>query len=104
MNFLNIFEERLMNKRLLTMTSAIAFFGVLTLGGCTGDDKQASAQQAAPAKTIQWKLAMTWPDKLPPFADTVHRFAKNVGEMSGGRLTIRVDDRTNIKPLLVFLT
>jgi TRAP-type mannitol/chloroaromatic compound transport system substrate-binding protein len=92
-----------MNKRLITMTSAIAFFGVLTLVGCTGGDKQASAQQAAPAKTIQWKLAMTWPDKLPPFADTVHRFAKNVGEMSGGRLTIRVDDKNKHKAALGIL-
>ena len=52
-----------------------------------------SSSVAAEEKVIKWKLAMTWPAGLPPFAWTVTRFADNVEAMSGGRMTIRVDDK-----------
>jgi len=57
----------------------------------------------AAEKVIKWKLAMTWPDGLPPFAWTVDRFAKNVEEMSGGRMTIRIDDKNKHKAALGIL-
>jgi TRAP-type mannitol/chloroaromatic compound transport system substrate-binding protein len=57
----------------------------------------------AAEKVIKWKLAMTWPDGLPPFAWTVDRFAKNVEKMSGGRMTIRIDDKNKHKAALGIL-
>ena len=33
-----------------SIASAVAIAGVLTLGGCTGGDKQAAAPSAAPTK------------------------------------------------------
>jgi len=57
----------------------------------------------AAEKVIKWKLAMTWPDGLTPFAWTVDRFAKNVEKMSGGRMTIRIDDKNKHKAALGIL-
>ena len=38
----------------------------------------------------KWKMVTTWPPKLPVLQTGAERFAKRVGEMSGGRLTIDV--------------
>ena len=62
-----------------------------------------SSSVVADEKVIKWKLAMTWPDGLPPFAWTVDRFADNVETMSGGRMTIRVDDKNKHKAALGIL-
>ena len=62
-----------------------------------------SSSIAAEEKVIKWKLAMTWPAGLPPFAWTVDRFAENVEAMSGGRMTIRVDDKNKHKAALGIL-
>ena len=43
-----------------------------------------SSSVVADEKVIKWKLAMTWPAGLLPFAWTVDRFAENVEAMSGG--------------------
>jgi len=62
-----------------------------------------SSSVVADEKVIKWKLAMTWPAGLPPFAWTVDRFAENVETMSGGRMTIRVDDKNKHKAALGIL-
>lgn len=58
---------------------------------------------AAPAmaqKTVKWKLAMTWPSTLTPFASSVERFAQNVSDMSGGNFVIKVDGKEKHKAAL----
>ncbi len=41
-------------------------------------------------KKYRWKMVTTWPPKLPILQTGAERFAKRVGELSGGRLTIQV--------------
>jgi TRAP-type mannitol/chloroaromatic compound transport system substrate-binding protein len=41
-------------------------------------------------KSYRWKMVTTWPPKLPVLQTGAVRFAKRVGEMSGGRLQIQV--------------
>ncbi|MBC8513195.1 MAG: TRAP transporter substrate-binding protein DctP [Candidatus Thioglobus sp.] len=71
------------NKFLLTLMATILVF--------TGSNTFAEE------KVVKWKLAMHWPQTLAPFAWTVLRFSENVEEMSGGRMTIRVDDSNKHK-------
>ena len=52
---------------------------------------------AASARVYHWKLAMTWPTNLPPFSDTVYKFADDVKKMSNGQLIIRVDSKNKHK-------
>ncbi len=54
-------------------------------------------------KTIKWKLAMTWPSTLTPFASSVHKFAQSVSDMTGGKFIIKVDGKEKHKAALGIL-
>ena len=51
------------------------------------------ASPAFAEKTIKWKLAMTWPSTLTPFASSVQKFAQSVSDMTGGKFVIKVDGK-----------
>ncbi len=61
------------------------------------------ASPAIAQKTIKWKLAMTWPSTLTPFAASVHKFAQNVSDMTGGKFVIKVDGKEKHKAALGIL-
>jgi len=66
----------------------------------------AMMMMATPAladKTVKWKLAMTWPSTLTPFASSVERFAQSVSDMTGGNFTIKVDGKEKHKAALGIL-
>lgn len=44
----------------------------------------------AKEKTYNWKMVTTWPPNLPILQTGAERFARRVGEVSGGRLKIKV--------------
>ncbi len=54
-------------------------------------------------KTVKWKLAMSWPSTLTPFASTVKKFADSVEEMSGGNFVIKVDGAEKHKAALAVI-
>jgi TRAP-type mannitol/chloroaromatic compound transport system substrate-binding protein len=58
---------------------------------------------AAAEKTIKWKLAMTWPSTLTPFASSVQKFAQSVSDMTGGKFVIKVDGKEKHKAALGIL-
>lgn len=61
------------------------------------------ATPAAAEKTVKWKLAMTWPSTLTPFASSVARFAQNVSDMTGGKFVIKVEGKEKHKAALGIL-
>ena len=50
------------------------------------------------AQAIEWKLATTWPKGLPGLGSAPENFARRVGEMSNGRLTVRVYGAGEVVP------
>lgn len=56
-----------------------------------------SLSYAADDKTYRWRLAETWPTNFPIFGDAVKSMAKNVKEMSNGRLLITIDSKNKHK-------
>ena len=52
------------------------------------EEKKASAVVAK--KTYNWKMVTTWPPKLPVLQEGCERLAKRIGELSDGRLQIKV--------------
>lgn len=42
------------------------------------------------SEVIIWRMANTWPKGMPVFEDITYRFAKNVQDMTGGRLIIEI--------------
>ena len=88
-------------KRREFITKAGLGAAAATLGatflGCESkepEEKEAKKPVEAPAvqtaKFYEWKMATTWPPKLPYLQTGADRFAKMVEEMSGGRLKIKV--------------
>lgn len=97
-----------MGIKFLSFASVLTVASTLFFAGCTGDNdpgatSSSNNSNAVTTKPIEWKLAMTWPDGLPPFAHTVERFADNVNKMSDGRLTIRIDGKNKHKAALGIL-
>jgi TRAP-type mannitol/chloroaromatic compound transport system substrate-binding protein len=55
------------------------------------------------AKTIKWKLAMTWPSTLSPLASPPLKLADMIKKMSGGKFIIKVDGKEKHKAALGIL-
>lgn len=62
-------------------------------------DSTAPTVAAAPAETIQLKLAHAWPTGFPLFGESVTDYAALVAEMSDGRIEISVDSVNKHKSL-----
>jgi TRAP-type mannitol/chloroaromatic compound transport system substrate-binding protein len=77
------------NKKSLGLLLII--LSVLFLGACQ-DKEQPSAEpgKAANKRNYNWKMVTTWPPNFPIFQEGVERFAREVEQMSGGRLKIQV--------------
>jgi TRAP-type mannitol/chloroaromatic compound transport system substrate-binding protein len=52
---------------------------------------------SAAEDVIKWRLAETWPTNFPIFGDAAKQMAKNVEEMSNGRLVIEIDSSNKHK-------
>ena len=62
-----------------------------------------AAPAMAAAKTVKWKLAMTWPSTLTPLASPPIKLAKMVEKMSGGKFLIKVEGKEKHKAALGIL-
>jgi TRAP-type mannitol/chloroaromatic compound transport system substrate-binding protein len=53
---------------------------------------------AAPAETVEWKMVTTWPRDFPGLGTGANYLARIIGEMSGGRLTVKVFGGNELVP------
>lgn len=57
------------------------------------------AATGAQAKTeFKWKMVTTWPKNFPGLGTTANNLAKNIGEMSGGRIKVKVYGAEELVP------
>ena len=61
-------------------------------------DDDAGARVSGSETSIEWKLVTTWPKGLPGLGSAPENFARRVGEMSNGRLTVRVYGAGEVVP------
>jgi len=59
-----------------------------------------SAPAVLAQKKYNWKMVTTWPPNLPILQTGAERFAKRVGELSGGRINIKVFAGGELVPAL----
>ncbi|UCE90513.1 MAG: ABC transporter substrate-binding protein, partial [Pseudomonadota bacterium] len=57
-----------------------------------------AASQAGAAKPIRWKMVTTWPKNFPGLGTGANNLAKLIGEMSGGRLQVKVYGAKELVP------
>ncbi|MGD9332057.1 MAG: TRAP transporter substrate-binding protein [Desulfobacterales bacterium] len=84
-----------MERRDFLRKAGLAAAGAVAAGAglaSCGQQKQETAQGPAvqPKKTYEWKMVTTWPPNLPVLQTGAERFAKRVGEATGGQLKIEV--------------
>ena len=76
--------------------------GALLTGGVLSGCGQESAPQkggsAAPQETIEWKMVTTWPKNFPGLGTGANNLARLIGEMSGGRLQVKVYGAKELVP------
>ena len=61
-------------------------------------DDDAGPRVSGRETSIEWKLVTTWPKGLPGLGSAPENFARRVGEMSNGRLTVRVYGAGEVVP------
>lgn len=58
--------------------------------GAAGVGVASLAKPAIAQSRVEWRMVTAWPKDLPGLGTGAERFARRVGELSGGRLVIRV--------------
>jgi TRAP-type mannitol/chloroaromatic compound transport system substrate-binding protein len=90
----------------LGKAGAGALLGGACLAGCKQTQAPSSAapenpaNSASPVEGITWKLVTTWPKNFPGLGTGANNLARLIGEMSGGRLQVKVYGASELVPAL----
>jgi len=68
------------------------------LAGCGQQQTNGSTAPVAGQQTISWKMVTTWPKNFPGLGTGANRLASLIGEMSGGRIQVKVYGANELVP------
>jgi TRAP-type mannitol/chloroaromatic compound transport system substrate-binding protein len=68
------------------------------LSACGDRGKQADCSGSTATETFEWKMVTTWPRDFPGLGTGANYLARIIGEMSGGRLTVKVFGGNELVP------
>ena len=75
----------------------LAAGGLLT--GCGKQEEKAQTEAPKQEKTeIHWKMVTTWPKDFPGLGTGANTLARVIGEMSGGRIQVKVYGAKELVP------
>ena len=89
-----------MDRRGFVRTAAMAGAAGM-LGACGRQPASADCPADATAdsrEVFEWKMVTTWPKDFPALGTSANYLARMIGEMSGGRLTVRVFGGNELVP------
>lgn len=69
---------------------AVTSIAAATLVACGADKSDDQAASGAAFETVNWKMVTTWPKNFPGLGTGAEKLAKNITEMSGGRINVKV--------------
>jgi len=76
--------------------------GAALAAGCKGEDRAQTGSQAPAvvkqAETIHWKMVTTWPKNFPGLGTGANFLAELIGQMSGGRIQVKVYGAKELVP------
>jgi len=70
------------------------------LSGCGKQSSEVASQATASQQTFNWKMVTTWQKNFPGLGTAANLLSQLVGEMSGGRLNIKVYGANELVPPL----
>ena len=76
----------------------LATVGLWAVDAQKMDERSGDRLPGEQVEAIEWKLVTTWPKGLPGLGSAPENFARRVGEMSNGRLTVRVYGAGEVVP------
>jgi TRAP-type mannitol/chloroaromatic compound transport system substrate-binding protein len=68
------------------------------LSGCGQDSAPTAAGDTPEQQRLHWKMVTTWPKNFPGLGTGANSLASLIGEMSGGRLTVKVYGANELVP------
>jgi len=77
-------------------TGALLTGGLLS--GCGQESTPAATGVASGQQSYRWKMVTTWPKNFPGLGTGANSLARLIGEMSGGRLTVKVYGANELVP------
>ncbi len=87
-------------RQFLGTAGAGALLTGSVLSGCGQPGNQGSAVTTASQQTFKWKMVTTWQKNFPGLGTAANMLARIIGEMSGGRLTVKVYGANELVPPL----
>jgi TRAP-type mannitol/chloroaromatic compound transport system substrate-binding protein len=87
-----------MDRRELLKTLGAGTALSLGLGACSRSESPVAAAAAGPA--LKWKMVTTWPSNFPGLGTGASHLAALIGQMSGGRLEVKVFGAGELVPAL----
>ena len=87
-------------KRRNFLGSAGALLAGASLSGCGKEKSASSTTTTGSQQTFRWKMVTTWPKNFPGLGTGANNLARLIGEMSGGRLQVKVYGAKELVPTL----
>lgn len=84
----------------LSKLALVSLFATVLVACGGSEEENTSAQTAAKVETIKWKMVTTWPKNFPGVGTGAEFLAKNINEMAGGRLEVKVYAAGELVPAL----
>ncbi len=75
----------------------------LTTATAAGSAAALARPAVAQGERLEWKMVTSWPKGLPGLSTGAERLAQRIGELSGGRLTVKVYAAGELVPALAVL-
>jgi len=98
--YLHVTGTDMKRRNFLGSAGAGALLAGAAMSGCGKQESASSTISTGSQQTFSWKMVTTWPKNFPGLGTGANNLARLIGEMSGGRLQVKVYGAKELVPTL----